>query len=177
MVNQYGHSHWAWKLAKLGWKLPSNYTKFHPKLCTKNHKSECDFSNFARNFARWFVMRTHTAEKSRIYSHDFRIRSSFSAWQLNVRAAVSEFYIQYSCTYLLYICICTGKGWTSKLDMRSSSRNFTIFSSELTSRVFEVMRPCSVKHFHVTIFWNENSPHIDLYWAKRYWIMSKRCLG
>ena len=97
--NNRGHSHWAWKLAKLGWKLPSNCTKFHPKLRTKNRKSECDFSNFARNFARCFVMRTHTAEKSRFYSHDFRIRSSFSTWQLNVRAAVSEFCIQYSCTY------------------------------------------------------------------------------
>ena len=34
-------------------------------------------------------MRTHTAEKSRFYSRDFHIRSSFSARQLNVRAAVS----------------------------------------------------------------------------------------
>ena len=135
---QKGHSHWAWKLAKLGWKLPSNCTKFHPKL----RKSECDFSNFAR----CFVMRMHTAEKLWFYSRDFRIRSSFSA-RLNVRAAVSEFCIQYSCTYYTaYICSCAGNGWTSKLDMRSSSRNFTIFSSELTSRVFGVMRTRSVKH-------------------------------
>ena len=67
------------KITKLGWKLPSNCTKFHAQ---KNRKSECDFSNFARNFARCFVMRTHTAEQSRFYSRDFRIRSSFSARQL-----------------------------------------------------------------------------------------------
>ena len=100
-----------------GGKLPSNCTKFHPKLCKKYLKSECDFSNFAQNFARCFVMRTHTVEKSQFYSRDFRIRSSFSAQQLNVRAAVSEFRIQYSqgdgkrppwysCTYMYY----TGNG-------------------------------------------------------------------
>ena len=98
-------------IVKLRWKLPSNCTKFHPKLCTKNRKSECDFS-IVRNFARCFVMRTHTAGKSWFYSRDFRI----------------------------------GNGWSSKLGMRSSSRNFVIFLSELTSRVFGVMRIRSVKH-------------------------------
>ena len=128
------------KITKLGWKLPSNCTTFHPKLRTKNRKSECDFSNFVRNFARCFVMRTHTAEISLFYSRDFRICSSSSTRHLNVRAAVSEFRIQYSCTYY------TGNGWTSKPGMRSSSRNFAIFSSELTSWVFGVMRIRSVKH-------------------------------
>ena len=142
IANLKGHSHWAWKLTKLGWKLPSNCTKFHPKLRTKNRKSECDFSNFVWNFARCFVMSTHATKKLWFYSRDFRICSSFSARQLNVRAAVSEFRIQYSCTvYVLY-----WNGWTSKLGMRSSSRNFTIFSLELTSRVFGVMRTRSVIH-------------------------------
>ena len=93
------------------------------QLPNSTRKSECDFSNFARNFARCFVMRTHTAEKSWFYSRDFRIRSSLSA---TINPASGRFGVSYA-----------GNGWTSKLGMRSSSRNFAIFSSELTSRVSE----------------------------------------
>ena len=150
---QKGHSHWAWKLAKLGWKLPSNCTQFHPKL----RKSECDFSNFAR----CFVMRTHTAEKLWFYSHDFRIRSSFSA-RLNVRAAVSEFCIQYSCTYYTaYICICAGNGWTGKLGMRSSSRNYASFRSNEDTQ-------CEISRvFMSQFFCNENGPKDETQRGKR----------
>ena len=101
-VQHEGHSHWAWKLAKLGWKLPSNCTKFHPKLCTKNRKSECDFSKFAQDFARCFVMRVQAAV---FYSRDFRIRSSCSAWQLNVRVVVSEF-CMYTVQLYVHVLYC-----------------------------------------------------------------------
>ena len=40
------------KFVKLWWILPSNCIKFHPKLCKKNGKPECDLFNFEWNFAR-----------------------------------------------------------------------------------------------------------------------------
>ena len=115
-------------IVKLRWKLPSNCTKFHPKLCTKNRKSECDFS-IVRNFARCFVMRTHTAGKSWFYSRDFRI----------------------------------GNGWSSKLGMRSSSRNFVIFfvGANIASFWSNEDTQCETSrvNFHVAIFCNENGPY------------------
>ena len=110
-------------------------------------------------------MRTHTAAKSWFYSLDFRIRSSFSA-TINVRAAISEFCVQYSCTYYRPTVYLHHRSWfilslwspfawlsrepNSMLGMVervnwacSFSRNFAIF---LTLRVFGVMWTRSVKH-------------------------------
>ena len=71
--------------------------------------------NFAKLRKR-FVMRTHTAEKLWFYSRDFRIRSSFSARQLNVRSRAADQseirtrYIQYSTVQYstaVWVCVCT----------------------------------------------------------------------
>ena len=50
-------------------------------------------------------MRTHTAVKSRCYSRDFRICSSFSARQSNVRATYRSF-VNKKYSYNSAICIC-----------------------------------------------------------------------
>ena len=124
------------KIAKLGWKLPSNCTKFHPKLRTKNRKSECDFSNFAWNFTGYFVMRTHTAEKSRFYSRD--LRPSFTAPQLNVRSHRAELSERPETRAGNGAIECTGHAqFIHKL------RDF--FAAELKPRFFGVMRTRIVK--------------------------------
>ena len=100
-------------------------------------------------------MRTHTAEKLWFYSRDFRICSSFSARRLNVRAALSEFRIQYSCTIFCTYYTEHESSFIVYLhpsDLHSREPNSMLGMVERVNwacavlGVFKVMRTHSVKH-------------------------------